>query len=206
MNENTIGFLILLHAIFGGAALLSGSGALISKKGSRIHQVFGKVFAFTISISATIAIVISLQQSHSSPFLFSIGILSLYFTLSGYRAVQYKSKITYIWFDYTLACLLIISSLYMIIYPLIIAGRLPILFAVFGVLGIIFGVRGIFLFRNKEKLKKKWLKLHIGNITGAYISSLTAFIVVNQWIPGIWGWIAPGVIGGFYITYWLRKA
>ena len=205
MNENTIGILILLHAIFGGVALLCGSGALISKKGSSTHKVFGKVFACTISISAIVAIIISLQQSHSSPFLFSIGILSLYFTLSGYRAVQYKSKITYIWFDYTIACLLIISSLYMIIYPLIVAGRLPLLFAVFGALGIIFGVRGMLMFGDKDKLQKNWLKLHIGNITGAYISALTAFIVVNQWIPGIWGWIAPGVIGGFYIAYWLRK-
>jgi hypothetical protein len=40
---------------------------------------------------------------------------------------------------------------------------------------------------------------------GGYISAVTAFIVVNQLLPGVYGWIAPGVIGGVLIAVWSNK-
>jgi len=29
--------------------------------------------------------------------------------------------------------------------------------------------------------------------------------VVNNVIPGIYAWFAPGIIGGFFIRYWIEK-
>lgn len=205
MGEKLISALILVHAVFGGIALLCGSGSIATKKGSNAHKKFGKLFVISICISAIVAIYISIQKNHESPFLFSIGILSLYFTISGFRALKFKTKITHKWFDYLVAFLLFGSSIYILLYPILIAGRLPILFALFGSLGIFFAIRDFIALGNEEKLKENWLKIHLGNITGAYISSFTAFVVVNQFLPGIWGWIAPGVIGSFYIVYWTRK-
>jgi len=54
-------------------------------------------------------------------------------------------------------------------------------------------------------LQEHWLPLHLGKITGGYISAFTAFVVVNQYLPGIIGWILPGMIGGIYITLSVRK-
>lgn len=42
-------------------------------------------------------------------------------------------------------------------------------------------------------------------MTGGYISAVTAFFVVNQILINLWNWFLPGVIGGIYITFWIRK-
>ncbi len=63
----------------------------------------------------------------------------------------------------------------------------------------------LILFKNHERLKEGWLKLHLGKMIGGYISAATAFVVVNQFFPSFYGWFIPGIIGGFVITYWTRK-
>jgi len=45
----------------------------------------------------------------------------------------------------------------------------------------------------------------LGKIVGSYIVTAKAFIVVNGFIPNIWGWIAPSIIGGIIIVYWNIK-
>jgi hypothetical protein len=61
------------------------------------------------------------------------------------------------------------------------------------------------LYRTKEGLKKKWLKIHVGKMMGGYISAFSAFMVVNQFFSGIINWFLPGLLGGIYITYWMKK-
>ena len=40
---------------------------------------------------------------------------------------------------------------------------------------------------------------------GGYISATTAFVVVNEFFTGIYGWFIPGTLGGLYIIFWIRK-
>jgi len=61
------------------------------------------------------------------------------------------------------------------------------------------------LFQDQKQLKTKWLKLHLGKMTGGYISAVTAFFVVNQILINLWNWFLPGIIGGIYIPFWIRK-
>jgi len=75
----------------------------------------------------------------------------------------------------------------------------------FGTAGIIFSVRDLMLFNKPDFLKKNWLNLHLSKMIAAYIAAVTAFIVVNNVIPGIYAWFAPGIIGGFFIRYWIQK-
>ena len=93
----------------------------------------------------------------------------------------------------------------MILYPIIVKHKLSIVLTVFGVVGLTFGVLDLIQFRNHDKLKKNWLKTHLGKMVGGYIAATTAFAVVNGIFPGIYSWFIPGVIGGFYIYYWNRK-
>lgn len=74
-----------------------------------------------------------------------------------------------------------------------------------GAVGLVFAIRDIIQYRKPEELPFKVLKLHLGKITGGYISAMTAFVVVNQFIPGIFGWFAPGILGSIFIAYWMRK-
>ena len=148
--EKIAEILIYLHAGFGGIALLAGLLSMIAKKGLAIHKKSGLVFFHTMLISAITAMIVAFLPNHESPFLFAVGIFSLYFILTGKRSLRFKHK-------------------------------------------------------NPERLKKSWLKLHLGKMLGAYISATTAFVVVNEFFPSFYGWFIPGIVGGFFITYWIRK-
>ena len=80
-----------------------------------------------------------------------------------------------------------------------------VILTVFAIIGFIFSWRDLGLFKNPIQLKNKWLKLHLGKMTGAYIASVSAFFVVNQILPGIWNWFVPSIFGTIYISFWMRK-
>ena len=93
----------------------------------------------------------------------------------------------------------------MIFFPIYLNGSLNIVLVVFGLTACIFGWRDFYLFRNPDELRLKWLKLHLGKMTGGYISAVSAFFVVNDILPGLWNWFIPGIVGGIYINYMIRK-
>ncbi|MEE9373920.1 MAG: hypothetical protein V3V00_12790 [Saprospiraceae bacterium] len=196
---------IYTHAGFGAFALLSGGLALLARKGNRLHKTSGKVFFYTMLISALISLIIALLPNHESPFLFSIGAFSTYFLLSGYRSLNFKQNDFNLKIDKIISSLIILTGIVMILYPIILNGQLNIILFVFGIVGMIFGIRDMKLYKDLDQLKKSWLKLHLGKMTGGYIAAISAYFVVNQILPGIWNWFVPGIIGGGYITYWMIK-
>jgi uncharacterized membrane protein len=194
-----------IHAPLGGIALLAGKVSLIAKKGSKIHKKFGKIFFFSMLFSAISAINISVLPNHESPFLFSIGLFSTYFLVSGLRSLKFKQKEFELKTDKIIAYLITLIGISMILYPIIFNSKPNIILTVFGTVGIVFGLRDLKLFQDTERIKKNWLRLHLGKMTGGYIAALSAFFVVNQILPGIWNWFVPGIIGSVYITYWIIK-
>lgn len=203
--ENIVQTLIYIHAILGGIALIAGAIALMVKKGLSTHKKAGKVFFYTMLISAFTALIIAVLPQHENPFLFSIGVFSAYFLISGYRSLNFKQKDFQLNTDKIIAYLIIFTGLSMLLYPLVFYGKLNVVLSVFGIVGLVFGVRDLMLFRQVEALRKKWLPLHLGKMAGGYIAAITAFFVVNNILPGLLNWFAPGIIGGFYIAYWIRK-
>jgi len=197
--------LISIHASFGGLALLLGALAIVFKKGSKRHKAMGKNFFHSMIISAIIALIIACLPGHHSPFLFSIGLFSIYFLLSGYRALSYKKKPTVVILDVFGNVAMIIISATMIVFPIIKDGTLNIILLVFGVFGILAASNMLIRLKNKDNLPSHWLRMHLGNMLGGYIAAVSAFAVVNQLLPGIYNWFVPGIIGGFYIYYWMRK-
>ena len=204
--ETTAKILILVHATFGGIALLTGLISMIAYKGKNLHKKSGKFFVYTMISSGLTAMIIALLPNHESPFLFAIGIFSTYLTLTGYRALRFKRKNISLSVDSTIAWLMVITGFLMIILPTVLTLKFNIVLGVFGILGISLAIQDLMLFRDSKKLRKSWLKLHIGKIMGGYISAVTAFIVVNQFIPGIYGWLAPTLLGSVFIAYWMRRA
>ncbi len=155
--------------------------------------------------SAISAINISVLPNHESPFLFSIGLFSTYFLFSGLRSLKFKQKEFELKTDKIIAYLITLIGISMILYPIIFNSKPNIILTVFGTVGIVFGLRDLKLFQDTERIKKNWLRLHLGKMTGGYIAALSAFFVVNQILPGIWNWFVPGIIGSVYITYWIIK-
>ena len=196
---------IIIHAVLGGLALLSGLIAIISKKGRLVHKKSGIIFYYAMIASGVSAIVIALMPKHENPFLIAIGIFSLYFVVSGYRALTYKKVNTSIKIDKTISIAMLVTGILMIALPPIISQSINLVLLAFGVTGILFAMRDLKLYKNREQLKKGWLKLYLGKMLGGYISATTAFVVVNNFFPGVYNWFIPGIIGAIYIIYWMRK-
>jgi uncharacterized membrane protein len=204
MSESTIQVLVYIHVIFGAVALLTGSISLVAQKGGFIHRKSGLVFVLTMLISAAVSMAVAVQPTHTSPFLLSVGVLSIYFVTSGYLALRYKKKYVNLLADKCLALAMLVIGIAMMSNSFYL-DSLNIVMLVFGALGTVFAVKDFMHFSKHEELQKHWLTLHLGKITGGYISAFTAFVVVNQYIPGIVGWILPGLIGGVFIGIWINK-
>ena len=203
--EKTIAILIYIHAGFGGIALFAGLISIISTKGKKIHKKFGLLFFYSMMFSGITAMIVSISPKHESPFLFAIGIFSLYFILTGKRALNFKNETANLKIDKLISIIMIITGFLMISLPILLTKSINIILVVFAIVGIVFSVRDLLLFKNPEHLKKGWLKLHLGKMIGGYISATTAFVVVNEFFPSFYGWFAPGIIGGFIITFWMMK-
>jgi uncharacterized membrane protein len=203
--EKIIQTLIYIHAAFGGIALLAGGVALIVKKGKNVHKKSGLLFYYAMLTSALMAFIISILPDHENPFLFSIGIFSTYFLISGYRSLNFKNIHFNLKIDKIISLIILITGATMILYPLIFQGKIYIVLLIFGFIGLVFGIKDLIAFKNKANLKKNWLKLHLGKMTGGYIAAVSAFFVVNNILPGVWNWFTPGVIGSVFITIWMSK-
>ncbi|WP_202702019.1 DUF2306 domain-containing protein [Flavobacterium sp. UGB4466] len=204
-KEQLIQILIYFHALLGAIALVSGFISLVSQKGKNTHKKLGKLFYYTMLLSAISAMIISVLPQHQSPFLFSIGIFSSYFVLTGYRALRFKKSDVNLKNDKIISGIMLVTGLVMILYNPLINQSINIVLTAFGLVGLFFSSRDLMLFKNKTRLKTVWLKLHLGKMLGGYISATTAFVVVNEFFPGFYGWFIPGTIGAFYIVYWMRN-
>ena len=203
--EKTIQILIYIHAAFGGIALLAGLVSIIAKKGKNIHRKSGLIFFYSMMLSGIIAMIVAVLPNHESPFLFAVGIFSLYFVLTGNRALNFKRKNPDLKIDKLISIIMIATGVLMILLPIILTKSINIVLVVYAIVGIIFSVGDLILFRNPERLRKGWLKLHLGKMLGGYISATTAFVVVNEFFPSFYGWFIPGIVGSLIIAYWMRK-
>ncbi len=200
-------FAILLysHVALAFVALASGSIAMFTRKGSTLHKKAGLLFYITMVTSLPLAIVITLLPDHSSPFLLSIGIFSLYFTIAGKRSLKYNQDDINLFMDKIMASLLFLTGCLMVFYPILIQGVINIILCVFGLLSIFFGIQDWHLFLHPSKRKKQFLRDHIAKMSGAYIAAVSAFLVNMEYFPSLINWFAPGVLGGIYIYYYMRK-
>ena len=121
-------------------------------------------------LSAFSALVVSVLPNHKSPFLFSN---TREVRLSIDKIITYLICI-WIW-----------------IYSLILT--------VFGLASIVFGLRDLSRLKNVKRLRKGWLKLHLGSNR-----CCKCVFVVNQILPSVWNWFVPTLVGSIYIAYWTK--
>ncbi len=207
MSENFIRILIYTHATFGGISLLVGLVALIVTKGNNLHRSAGKIFYWCMLIGGLLAIIISVLPNHENSFLFSIGIFSCYMILSGKQILHLKKLFRGekpAMKEFFLPTLMLVTGIGMMVYGIILLSKNDnhgIVLIVFSYIGSIMAIRDMQLFRKTPNDKKFWLYQHISKMSGGYIAAVTAFVVVNGILPGIYGWLLPSVIGTIYIVY-----
>jgi uncharacterized membrane protein len=210
LNFSLVNSAIVIHVVLGGGAFLLGTITLFSKKGSSIHKSSGRLFYVSMVVSVALSLLVSLLPNHQSPSLFQIGVLSLYFLIGGKRSLLLKQQssapsINRLLTDQVLAFTVVLVSLVIMLYSVYVDGSFHPLRTVFGVVGIAFGGLDLWLFYDSEKLKRKWLFLHLSKMLGGYTAAVTAFMVAQDILGGYYNWFTPTVFALAYIVYWAFK-
>src|SRR4051812_28655630 len=82
---------LVLHIAAGALALATGTMAVSTRKGSRIHRVAGKIFYICMYGVVIPAFFIAAYKGNR--FLLMIGVFAFYQAFAGYRAIKQKELI-----------------------------------------------------------------------------------------------------------------
>ena len=170
----------------------------------------GKLFSIGMIISSLISMPISWLRNHEDIFLFLIGLFTIYLVISGNQILTFKSKSKKSAkpIDKIISGSMLTLSIFMILlgsYGMIKGNSTYLLFVFFGGFGLSLTIRDFIFYKNVEKTKNGWLSNHIGKMIGAFIASITAFIVAGLGIGNLIAWTLPSILGTIYIVYWRRK-
>lgn len=208
--EQVITALIYIHALFGGVGLITGMISIFVIKGGVNHKKAGKIFSFSMVVSALISLIVSRMPNHENLFLFLIGIFTIYMIVAGNRALTLRSKVKSQadWIDKMVSGTMLVTSIIMLIIGVIgMTQKIEnsILYLFFGIFGTFMTIRDFKTFKKFTTEKNTWLVNHIGRMVGALIASVTAFLVAGLNISTLLVWISPTILGTGYIIYWSRK-
>ena len=207
-------FLLIIHIASGGTGLITGTINLIRRKGDSLHNRLGRIFTNAMISAGGTAIVLSLL--HPNYFLFIVGVFTLYMVSTGYRYIRLRlegidndPKTL----DWVLTGSMGIAGLCFILFggwQLYMKINFGIVLLVFGLIGILMVRTDLQNYKGKAAERNYWLLAHLQRMTGAYIASLTAFLVVNMdrlpsFIPGILYWLLPTAVLTPMIIFWSRK-
>lgn len=187
---------LLAHIASGGAALLTGLISMTSVKGGRTHRLVGKIFFWAMAGVFISSVYMSLVKNNW--FLLCVGFFSFYLTSSGYLVLKAKAVknmntvrpmywgVCLFGFVAGIAMLGLSINMYSKGYMF---GTVPL---VFGVLSSWLSFLDYRMIMTESKLKQVWLKSHALRMAGAFVATLTAFIVVNIQIEQQWIlWLLP---------------
>lgn len=204
--EQIITIAIYIHAFLGGVGLISGLGSIILKKGSTPHKKMGKLFSIGMLGSCFISLVVTWIPNHENLFLFLIGLFTIYLVLAGNIALTFNTKQKATTTDFLISGSMFVFSVIMILiglYGIFNSVSNSILYLFFGSFGLLMTNKDFKLFASKDK--SQWLPNHVGKMVGAFIASVTAFIVAGIGIGNVISWVLPSIIGTIYIAFWVRK-
>ncbi len=210
--ESSVGIvnlLILIHIAAGFVGFVAGIVALIAKKGNTWHRIGGKVFFYTMLTAVVLALIISIWPGHESVVLFSIGLFTLYLVMTGIRALRFKRAGTdfNLWIDRLISGLMALFGMGMVFVAIWEGFRNTqlVTLAVFGSIALLLALNDLRLFRHADRLSKQWLRIHLTKMIGGFIAATTAFMVTNEALPGLWGWLSPTVLGSILIAFWRTR-
>lgn len=204
---------LIIHIAGGSTGLIAGLLNIIQKKGGERHKLIGRVFYFSMLMAGFSSLVLS--WLHPNYFLFMVGLFTLYMVGSGQRYLKHKKietkgaeKI-----DWVISIIMLLGGLLFVglgILSILKMNLFGLVFVTFGSLGLLFVWQDFHYFNRKSSIKNYWLIGHLQRMTGAFIASTTAFLVVNAKyfpaiIPGFVYWLLPTIIFTPLIVKWSHK-
>jgi uncharacterized membrane protein len=214
LTEQLFSFFLIVHIVGGSIGLISGTIVMLRKKGDKIHKRIGNAFTIGMSMVGISSFILSII--HPNTFLFVVGIFTMYMVITGKRYLKLKmllkgKKPKPI--DYAVSSIMLIASVIFLV-----KGILSVINSnFFGIVLIVFGALALLMLKDdylnysgKAKNENYWLLAHFQRFAGAYISSASAFLVVNFKylnldLPGFVVWLLPTAIITPLIFYWTEK-
>ncbi len=196
----------VLHVVFGTLALGIAPVALFVRKGGTWHRRCGAAFALTMAIVLFSAGF--LWQAKGHLFLVPLAGVSAYLIFNGFRVIaRHRRPVPDPLEDRfdLLADAAAFAAGVSVAYmgssastPLMISLR-PALLGI-GVIAIAFAVNDMLGF-SAPRRPLGWLFAHFAAMIAAYISAVTAFLVINaHGVPMLLRWIVPSFVGGGVIV------
>jgi hypothetical protein len=201
-------YILWLHILAGGTALIVGLIPMISEKGSNLHVKSGRIYYWAMFL-VFITAILRFRPEVKLIFLECIAIFSFYNTFTGRRLVQMRENIQPKLIDWIALYTAILFAVFMAIVA--VWGFVNNNVFIWATLGFfsLFCFRLTYtdwqVFKGKIEIENMhWLLNHIARMTGSYIATLTAFFVVNNkgYLPELVVWLGPAIIGTFIIIRW----
>lgn len=189
---------LVLHIVAGYIALTAGLFSMAAAKGRTLHRRAGRLFF--ISMLGVTASSIFLAVAKSNDFLLFVGIFVFFQNYSGWKVLRNKAQHPD-WADWAVLAVAFVNAVFMIY-------SLNIVLLVFGGISLLLvatSLRTYYqLYRGIPLPKLSWLARHIGMMMGAYIGTLTAFLIVNiQFFEPYWViWLAPTAVFVPLMRFW----
>ncbi len=208
--ENLFKILLAIHIVAGSIGLIAGTVVTFAKKGNKLHKLIGKFFSVAMLSAGVCSLALAIM--HRNDFLLAVGILTIYMAGTGWRYLYLKNIATGqrpIFIDWLLLAFMVIGSIVFIVIAILSlksASSFAIIILIFAVRGVAFVIQDFNIYRGNIKVKNYWLLLHLQRMMGAYIASLTAFLVVNfdNRLSFI-AWLLPSAILVPFIVQWSKK-
>lgn len=190
--------LLIVHVATGTLALLAGTVVMAARKGNSFHGRMGRAFVVGQACASLSAIVLAIL--HPNSMLLYIGSFSLLLVVAGLRAVRARDgRVSPI--DLGITTLGALNGLAMLI-----TGHVVLM--VFGGIAVFLAWGDVRMYRRKSRgmdVQGEWVRRHIGHMVGGYISTVSAFLVVNfSEDLGLVAWFAPTVVLVPFIVRWSR--
>ena len=200
MQFTLYNIILIVHIISGFLGLVCGTIAIMQTNFIKTHKKAGKIFIYAMFfIFITSSMMCYLK---TNIFLLLVGFFSFYLACTGYRSLQlksiYKNNLKPQFIDYAIAITGVLAgiSIYILAYLYFAnASNFGFVCVVFGSVSMFLGVLDIRKFYISITDKFYWMRAHGIRMAGAYVATVTAFIVVNVQINEGWIlWILPTFI------------
>jgi uncharacterized membrane protein len=199
--------ILVLHILAGVAALAAAGIAVGSAKGGTLHRRSGNIYTLAMLVVGLSALVLAVL--HPNPFLFAVGLFSLYLVFTGWRAAIVRDGRPRR-LDHAGGAAMALSGIGMLGWGaqglLAGDGAQPVILLAFGSIGLTLALSDWRDWARGPIRAKARIARHLGRMLGGTIATITAAGVVNLgFLPDLLVWLGPTALITPLIFWWSAR-
>ncbi|RDC68050.1 DUF2306 domain-containing protein [Rhodovulum sp. 12E13] len=199
--------ILFLHILAGVAALAAAGVAVGSAKGGRLHRRSGNAYTLAMLFVGLSALVLAV--AHPNPFLFAVGVFTLYLVFTGWRAAMMRDGRPRR-LDHAGGAVMAVAGVAMLGWGaqgmLTGSGAQPVILLVFGSIGLTLALADWRDWARGPIAAKARIARHLGRMLGGTIATITAAGVVNLgFLPDLMVWLGPTALITPVIFLWTAR-